>query len=70
MVIRMIYNVKFHLKVSCHAHGDETLINHKKVLLFTNFHYHLIPPFLMLMHWNESYEENKMIKVGRAWPSK
>ena len=31
---------------------------HKKFILFTNFHYHLIPYLPIVMHCNEIYEEN------------
>ena len=37
---------KISSKVPYHYHGNETLI--KKVFLFTNFHYHLIRPLLMV----------------------
>ena len=36
----------------------------KKVFLFTNFHYYLIPPLSLVIHWNEFYEENEMIGAG------
>ena len=37
--------------------------------MFTNFLY-LIPHIPKIMHWNEFYEENEMIVVGQARPSK
>ena len=58
----MIYNVKFHQKY--YVIPMVMKFCSKKVFLFTNFHYHLIIPLLMVMHWNEIYEENKMIKIG------
>ena len=41
----------------------------QKSFLFTKFHYHIRPPLLIVIHWNEFYEENKMIKIEQAWPS-
>ena len=60
---------KISSKVPCDSHGDETLIK-KSFFFFTNFHYHLIPPLPMVVHWNGFYEKNKMIEVGQAWPSR
>ena len=54
----MVYNF-IKSSVPCHSNGDETLIT-KKFILFTNFHYHLIPFLPMVMHWNEFYKENEI----------
>ena len=56
---------KISSKVPCHFYGNETLIT-KKVFLFTNFYYHLIPHLPMVMHWKEIYKENEMIEVRQA----
>ena len=52
-------------KISYYSHGNKNVIK-KKVFLFTNFYYHLIPPLSMVMHWNKFYAENEMIEVGQA----
>ena len=68
VVIEMIYSVKFHQKF--HIIPMVIKLWSQKAFLFTNFHYHLILPLPMVMHWNEFYKENEMIEVGQVWPSK
>ena len=61
--MKIIYNIKFH-QISCYSHDNKTLT--AKSFLFINFHYRVISPRPMVMHWNENYEENEMIKVGQT----
>ena len=56
---------KFSSNVPYHSHGNKTLI--KKKFFIYKFS---LPPLPMVIHWNEFYEENEMIEVGQALPSK
>ena len=60
----MIFSVKFHQKF--YIIPMVMKFRSLKIFLFTNFHYHLIPPLPMIKHWNEFYEENEMIEVGQT----
>ena len=64
LVMGMIYSVKFRQK--SHVIPMVMKLLSQKSFLFTNFHYHLIPPLPMVMHWNGFYEENEMIGVAQV----
>ena len=60
--MRIIYSVKFHQKL--HIFPLIRNFDYKKIFLFTNFHYHLIPRLSMVMRWIEFYEV-KLLKLGK-----
>ena len=59
----MIFSVNF--QEIYHVISIIMNFDHKKVFLFTNFRYHLILHFQMIMHWYEFCEENEMIDISR-----
>ena len=65
LITKRFFCLQISITTLYNSHGDETLIT-KRFFLFANFHYHLILPLPMVMHWNEFYEENEMIEIGQA----